>query len=87
MNKSSAVVETKTRVIKKSKIDYSQGPAPVSVNQAWCKACNICISLCPQDVLAPDADGKPVVVQGENCIQCGACWMHCPDFAIKSNYK
>jgi 2-oxoglutarate ferredoxin oxidoreductase subunit delta len=87
MNEQAAVVEAKTRPVRKSKIDYSQGPAPVSINEAWCKACNICISLCPQNVLAADADGKPVVAQEENCMQCGACWTHCPDFAIKSNYR
>ena len=87
MNKSSAVIEPKARPVRKSKIDYSQGPAPVRVNSAWCKACNICVALCPQNVLEPDAEGKPVVAHAENCIQCGACWAHCPDFAITSNYK
>ena len=87
MNKTTAVADATTRPLRKSRIDYSQGPAPVSVNPAWCKACNICIALCPQDVLQPDEDGKPVVAQADNCIQCGACWTHCPDFAITSNYK
>jgi Pyruvate/2-oxoacid:ferredoxin oxidoreductase delta subunit len=23
----------------------------------------------------------------EKCTQCAICWLHCPDFAITSNYK
>jgi Pyruvate/2-oxoacid:ferredoxin oxidoreductase delta subunit len=28
-----------------------------------------------------------VQVRQENCTQCTICWVHCPDFAITSNYK
>ncbi|MDD4053155.1 MAG: 4Fe-4S binding protein, partial [candidate division Zixibacteria bacterium] len=52
-----------------------------------CKACNICISFCPQKVFDPDRDGKPIVARPEKCTQCGICWLHCPDFVITSNYK
>ncbi|UCC45861.1 MAG: 2-ketoglutarate ferredoxin oxidoreductase subunit delta [Candidatus Zixiibacteriota bacterium] len=54
---------------------------------AWCKACNICIALCPKQVFEPDRDGKPIQARAEDCNQCTICWVHCPDLAITSNYK
>ncbi|UCE23497.1 MAG: 4Fe-4S binding protein [Candidatus Zixiibacteriota bacterium] len=71
----------------KSKYDYSKGPLPLKIDLSWCKACNLCIALCPQQVFEPDRDGKPVQARPENCTQCTICWVHCPDFAITSNYK
>lgn len=71
----------------KSKYDYSNGPPPLEINLTWCKACNICIALCPTQVFEPDSDGKPVQARVEDCTQCTICWTHCPDFAITSNYK
>jgi 2-oxoglutarate ferredoxin oxidoreductase subunit delta len=71
----------------KNKYDYTNGPPPLEINLKWCKACNICIALCPQEVFEPDRDGKPVMARAEDCTQCTICWTHCPDFAITSNYK
>ena len=87
MSNSQAAVEVKPKAPAKGKIDYSLGPPPVQVNPAWCKACNLCIALCPKSVLEPDINGKPVVARAEDCSQCGFCWTHCPDFAIASNYR
>jgi 2-oxoglutarate ferredoxin oxidoreductase subunit delta len=70
-----------------TKYDYSAGPPPVNVKLSWCKACNICIALCPTQVFEPDRDGKPVIARPEYCTQCTLCWIHCPDLAITSNYK
>jgi 2-oxoglutarate ferredoxin oxidoreductase subunit delta len=71
----------------KSKYDYSNGPPPLEINLAWCKACNICIAFCPTQVFEPDRDGKPTMARQEDCTQCTICWTHCPDFCITSNYK
>ncbi len=76
-----------TKPAPKSKFDYSKGPLPLNINLSWCKACNICIALCPTAVFEPDRDGKPVQARPEACTQCTICWTHCPDFAITSNYK
>lgn len=70
-----------------SKYDYSTGPMPLTINMVWCKACNLCIAICPTQVFEPDRDGKPIQARPENCTQCTLCWVHCPDFAIISNYK
>jgi NAD-dependent dihydropyrimidine dehydrogenase PreA subunit len=71
----------------KSKYDYTNGPPPLEINLKWCKACNICIALCPTQVFEPDRDGRPTLARPDNCTQCTVCWIHCPDLAITSNYK
>jgi len=48
----------------------------------WCKACGICINLCPTAVLAPDSEGKVYIENADDCTSCKICELHCPDFAI-----
>ena len=79
--------QTKAEAGKKNKYDYTNGPPPLEINLKWCKACNICIALCPKEVFEPNRDGKPIIARPENCTQCSICWVHCPDLAIISNYK
>lgn len=61
---------------------------PVWVNENRCKACDICVSVCPSGTLAMRLDetrvlGKMVsVINPQNCIGCFECELHCPDFAI-----
>lgn len=69
------------------KVEYSKDNLPLTIRMDWCKACNICIAMCPKQVFEPDRDGKPIQVRPESCTQCTICWVHCPDFAITSNYK
>jgi 2-oxoglutarate ferredoxin oxidoreductase subunit delta len=81
------VLEVAVRPATRNTVDYIQESAPVKINSAWCKACDICSALCPRCVLAPDRNGVPTIVHPEECTQCGICWKHCPDFAITSNYN
>ena len=70
---------------------------PVWVNEAKCKACDICVSACPAGVLSMHYDvtstlGAMVQVDvPEACIGCNDCELMCPDFAIyvadKTEYK
>ena len=55
----------------------------VTVFPHLCKACGICISLCPVNVFEPAPDGKAVVVNADKCIGCLNCEMHCPDFCVE----
>ncbi len=55
---------------------------PITLDLAQCKACGICVTLCPQRVFDRDDLGYPGVARPEECTQCLICELHCPDFAI-----
>lgn len=54
----------------------------VEIDPKHCKACGICIAVCPKQVLAAERDGKAVVDNMDHCIGCRLCEFQCPDFAI-----
>ncbi len=56
--------------------------AMITIKEARCKGCNICVAFCPKAVLALDTLGKVQVVNHEACIACGLCELRCPDYAI-----
>ena len=70
---------------------------PVWIDTARCKACDVCVSVCPAGVIAmvPEPTstlGAMISVQNpESCIGCNDCELSCPDFAIfvadKKEYK
>jgi len=55
----------------------------VSLNQATCKACGLCIEFCPADVFAALSNGKAMTADQEACTGCRSCEEHCPDFCIE----
>ncbi len=55
----------------------------VQLDLELCKACGICIELCPDKVFDRDNLGSPVLAREEACRQCLLCELHCPDFAIE----
>lgn len=59
-----------------------KGKSNVTVYPDWCKGCGICVEFCPGNVLELNNQSKAVVAREENCIRCGFCELHCPDFAI-----
>jgi 2-oxoglutarate ferredoxin oxidoreductase subunit delta len=62
------------------------GEEPVSqvaLDLELCKACGICIELCPEDVYDADKAGYPIISRMDDCTSCLLCELHCPDFAIE----
>jgi 2-oxoglutarate ferredoxin oxidoreductase subunit delta len=55
----------------------------IELDLALCKACGICIELCPDKVFDRDKLGYPVLARPDECSQCLLCELHCPDFAIE----
>jgi 2-oxoglutarate ferredoxin oxidoreductase subunit delta len=60
----------------------------VWVDESRCKACDICVSVCPAGVLSMRAEPSSTLgamidlVAVEDCIGCNDCELNCPDFAI-----
>jgi 2-oxoglutarate ferredoxin oxidoreductase subunit delta len=64
-------------------VEASQRPKyRITVYDAWCKKCGICVEFCPKNVLESDQFGAPEPMHPELCIGCTQCVLHCPDFAI-----
>lgn len=57
--------------------------SPVQIDLGLCKACGICIELCPEKVFDRDKLAYPVIARPDDCSQCLICELHCPDFAIE----
>ena len=63
-------------------IKKRKGQVQVSIYRDWCKGCGLCVAFCGARVYALDEIGKAQVVREEECVNCGFCELHCPDFAI-----
>lgn len=48
-----------------------------------CKACGICLTVCPRIVLVKNEEDNRVHIENmDNCIECGACMINCPFGAL-----
>lgn len=61
----------------------------VTFNQDICKGCELCITVCPVNILAMDNTKinkkgyhPATVVEPEKCIACANCATICPDSVI-----
>ncbi len=53
------------------------------VTVSWCKACGICMELCPKEVLGEeDVTKKVILIAPEKCNGCGLCELSCPDYVF-----
>lgn len=51
----------------------------ITIDQTGCRACNLCVEICPTDVLEMDAsDDYANVIREEDCIGCTSCFYVCP---------
>ncbi len=63
--------------------DAAAAEQPLVLDVSLCKACGICIDLCPTHVFDAAEMGEAVVARPEDCTLCLLCELHCPDFAIE----
>ncbi len=65
------------------------GKIKARVLEEKCKACGLCISVCPKEAISYNekkfnAKGvHPAVVDKKKCIGCRQCFLVCPDTAIE----
>ena len=53
------------------------------VTVSWCKACEICMELCPREVLgAEEVTHRVILIAPEKCNGCGLCELSCPDYVF-----
>lgn len=67
----------------------SLAKAKVVIKKDRCKGCELCVSVCPKNILAIDdievnSSGYHAVrvVDEDECIACANCGIMCPDGAI-----
>lgn len=60
----------------------------ITVDDKYCKGCELCIAVCPQGLLAIDPERitskgyHPAHLTGDGCTGCAVCALVCPDAAI-----
>lgn len=61
----------------------------VNINPDVCKSCELCISVCPKNIIEIDKEfinakgyHPATVINQELCIGCKSCAIMCPDCAI-----
>jgi len=55
----------------------------VTVTEAVCNSCGICVEFCARGVLALNEEtGRPEVVRIDRCTECRMCELWCPELAI-----
>ncbi len=55
----------------------------IDVRADGCRGCEICVQLCPTQVLAMSPERTAVVKEAADCIACLSCAYACPSGAIR----
>jgi len=61
----------------------------ITIEQSGCRACNLCVEICPTEVFEMDAsDDFAKVVRQDDCIGCTSCMYLCPSRCLTvTEYK
>lgn len=54
----------------------------IEIRETWCKGCEICVVVCPQNCLKMNDAKKAFVADRSTCIRCMLCEWLCPDLAV-----
>lgn len=83
-NKNKKSIQDKLATIKYN----CSSKAHLIVNQEICAKCKekTCTFICPADVYTLDNTTNEIIVQYENCLECGACRVACEKGAISWEY-
>lgn len=57
----------------------------IEINPEKCNLCNVCVEICPEDVLKNENE-KIEAIYEEECWYCGSCMMDCKQDAIKVDF-
>ena len=55
----------------------------IEINKAACTGCDVCVEICPTDVLRLDAGKKAFAAYEEDCQACFLCEWDCAFEAIR----
>jgi 2-oxoglutarate ferredoxin oxidoreductase subunit delta len=60
----------------------------IEVDERYCKGCDLCVSVCPQEILTLDLERltpkgyHPAQLVADGCTGCGICAVICPESAL-----
>ena len=72
-----------SRVIGAAFVNWIIGDRQFAADPSRCIGCGLCIRQCPVGDIAANADGTPMWQHNGECLQCFACYHHCPTRAIE----
>ena len=64
------------------RMTYIRNGETLALNREACNGCSRCIEVCPHEVFAL-VKARAQIVDGEACIECGACANNCETGAIR----
>jgi NAD-dependent dihydropyrimidine dehydrogenase PreA subunit len=70
-----------------SYINTFHNEAHIDLVEERCTGAAVCVEVCPRDVLHMNGRRRKVEIKrGDDCIQCGACIVQCPEDALRFRY-
>lgn len=63
---------------------YIQNVAEISLDSDSCIGCRSCMTVCPHGVF-DIKEKRAVIINRNDCMECGACGQNCPVSAITVN--